>query len=504
MGVNGLGDVLTQDDLDSALDSELSTTRRLLPPSSHRGALLGNQADVALWAYGALAGQWHPSHERVVAVSKARHGVRPVAVWDLRSTLAYRALTARLSPRLPALERSGADWEVFKHAPLKKPGKYIVAADIAACYQMIDHGELGQELTVQTGDRQTTDHILGLLQAVSGRTYGIPQQSNPSDVLAEALLASLQRRVIRKGVDLLRYNDDFRINASTWSDVIRSIEILAEEARGMGFFLNDSKVVPYRRTTYKKRLEEAERLRTEIAEEAEIDLTHFLATYDGDVEISPPEAKDVEVLTAVRVLERWDRVAGKGQIAEGRRSEHVALLQLLPVALKALSATIEDAPGALDIAMRMLRYEQTMTPSVCEFLLTRADEGAVIKAFDSLLKSKAYLTGWQAWWLQQPLARLSGLLTGTGAHKRRDWIVSNFADARRSPVLRAASSVTMARHGLITVEELLVVYDRASLVERPMVVEAMALLKPPKPVRDAVTGDSKLHGWVYDWAILHA
>jgi hypothetical protein len=498
--VDGFSDVLSPEHLALAVDGELSAVRRLLPPFDHIEALRLRSGDVADWVYGSMAGRWQPSRERTVAVSKARHGIRPVAVWDLRSAVAYRAPSERLGAVLPVPVRSGAAWEEFKVAPLHKPGAYIVAADIAACYQMIDHGELGQELSVQTGDREAVDHTMALLRAVSGRTYGVPQQSGPSDVLAEVLLASLERRVIRKGIDILRYNDDFRINASGWSEVIRSIEVLSEEARHLGLLLNDAKVITYKRATYHRVLEDAKRLRAEIAQEAELDLTEIWLSYEGDVEVSEPEASDVEELSALRILERWNKVAGKGDVANSKRAEHVALVQLLPLALRVLSASANDTPGALDIAMRVLRFEQTITPNVCEFLLTRQDHAALIAAFDKLLREKAYLTGWQAWWLQRPLVRLEGLNKGTGVGRRRDWMLSNFTDARRGSLLRAVSSISLAHHGLVTAEDLLPVYDRASQIEQPIIVEAMGLLKPSTSLRKAVTEDNKLHAWIYEWS----
>ena len=79
-------------------------------------------------------------------MNKGRHGVRPVAVWDLPSRLAYRALASRLEVDLPPLHRGKAEWREFQRAPLMLGSRYIVASDITACYQHIDHGLLADEL----------------------------------------------------------------------------------------------------------------------------------------------------------------------------------------------------------------------------------------------------------------------------------------------------------------------------------------------------------------------
>lgn len=498
-----ISNLLSLEEVEAALTAELTTTRKLLPTPSHLQALQPHLSQASAWLYGLLSTNWQPSSERLVAVSKARHGVRPVAVWDLASTVLYRALSNKLSDQLPTPIRSSAAWKEFQEGPLKRPGRYVVAADIAACYQMIDHGELSRELTIQSGAGEVVAQIVSLLRATSGRAYGLPQQSVPSDLLAESFLAALERRILRKGLDLTRYNDDFLINCNSWSDVVRTIEILSEEARSIGLLLNDSKVLTYRRATYEDRLARAEALRIDIAADAEIDLIQVLETYDGTPEMVEPEQEEVDRLTAVRVLERWERTAGRGQVSDSKRAEYAALLRLLPVALHELSKAPDDAPGALDISRKLLRYEQTITPSVCEFYSSRGVDTPLLETLDKLLTRRTYLTGWQAWWLQQPLARLD-LTADPGAKRRVTWLRSAYSDASRSPVLRAHAAKTMARHGLITAEELLTLYDRSSAVERPVVVEAMALVKPAKNLQNAVTGDNKLHKWIFDWAIQHA
>lgn len=494
-----LSDLLELEAVRDALAVELNTSRRLLPDPTFHNGLLTHVDSVATWIHGSLSAEWHPSREQIVAASKARHGVRPIAVWDLNASVAYRALADRLRPHLSAPERSASAWTSFQREPLEQPGEYVVSADIAACYQMIDHAELAAELITQTGEGTVVGQIIDLLQSVSGRAYGIPQQSAPSDLMAETFLAALERRITRKGLDLTRYNDDFRVNCKSWSDVVRAIEVLSEEARALGLMLNDSKVLTYRRCTYKDRLDKADLLRKEIADEAELDLTQYLLDYDGNVQPIKPEQTDVTDLTAVRVLERWQRVAGRGQLEDGQRAEHIALLQLVPLALREMSKTSTDAPKALDISMDLLRYEQTVTPSVCGYLATREDDVALLKSFDELLDKKVYLTGWQAWWLQGSLAR-QDFASGDGSQRRSNWLKELFNDADRSPVLRANAARTLARHKLISEEKIMWVYDRSSAVERPTVVEAMALLKPSSRMRDAVTGDSKIHGLVFDWA----
>lgn len=491
--------LLSVGDVRAAVDAELDAPPRLLPPSSVHPALQARRDDVAEWAHSRLGGEFVPTPEDTVAVNKARHGVRPVAVWDLPSRLAYWAVTERLRPTLPPVDRSRTAWTAFQRAPLETPAKYVVSSDIAACYQFIDHALLSSELITQAGDAPTVGVITELLRETGGRTYGLPQQSPASDLLAETFLRRLERALVRKGLTVFRYNDDFRFACKSWSEVVRSIEVLAEEARAVGLTVNDLKTVTWSASKYADGLDRAKELREEIAAEAELDLTEYDADY-GDVVVEPPDQEDVDILASVRVLERWDKVAGRGRTAQDRRPEHRAVVELLPAALKTLEADPATDPAVLTVCMKILRYERTTTPAVASYLLTRGNEAAVLKAFDSLIKNDAYLNGWQTWWLQQPVAGLRGFAIGTGSVARRAWAEDALDAARHTPVLRAHAALTLARLGLLNAPALLALYDRTSAALRPVLAAAIALRKPGPDVADAVSGDSLLHKWTYEWA----
>lgn len=436
-------------------------------------------------------------------MSKAGHGVRPVAVWDLPSRLAYRALTDRLRPGLPTLDRGKAAYRAFLRAPLANGPKYVVASDIAACYEQIDHALLAAELVAQTGNHAVVDAVAWLLRSAGARTYGLPQQSPASDLLADALLRRLERALVRRGLNVSRYSDDFRFACSSWSEVARSVEVLASEARMLGLTVNELKTVTWGAAKYKSHLDKADQLRQEIADEAEIDLTQYDHEYDGTVIAEPPTQDQIDAHASVLVLKRWARVAGRGRVAQARKVEHRAVLDLLPAALAQLSAQRETDPQILDLCNRMLRFERTTTPAVASYLTTR-DDAEVLASFDRLLKSRPYLNGWQTWWLQQPMTRHAGFATGPGAKARVEWARSALVAADHTPVLRAHAALVLARHGKVDQVELLDIYDRSSATVRPVVAVAVALLKPSAAIRDAVTGDSVLNRWSYEWSARHA
>ena len=492
--------LLSVDEVRAAVNAELDAPPRLLPPSSVHPALQPRRDEVAEWARGRIQGEFVPTPEDTVAVSKAGHGVRPVAVWDLPSRLAYWALAERLRPALPTADRSRAAWTAFQRAPSEGGAKYVVSSDIAACYQFVDHALLAAELLTQSGDAATISAVTALLRETSGRTYGLPQQSSASDLLAETFLRQLERALVRKGLTVFRYNDDFRFACGSWAEVVRSLEVLAEQARAFGLTVNDLKTVTWTTAKYTASLDRADALRDEIAAEAELDLTRFETDYDGAVVAEPPDEGEVDVLASVRVLERWDKVAGRSRRPQSGRPEHRAVVELLPAALKTLEADAATDPAVLASCMKILRYEQTATPAVASYLITRNDETAVLGAFDKLLAAKAYLNGWQTWWLQQPLARHSGFATGPGSKARRTWAREALTAAQHSPVLRAHAALTLARLGLVDTATLLALYDRTNATLRPVLAAAIALCKPAADIAGAVRGDSPLHAWTYDWA----
>lgn len=505
-----LPDLLSVDDLRVAVAVELDAPPRQLPPSRVHPALQERRDEVAQWAHGRIQGEFVPTPEIVVAVNKPGHGVRPVAVWDFPSRLAYWALAQRLRPALPPVDRSRAAWTEFQRAPAEAAPKYIVSSDIAACYQFVDHTLLSDELLVQTGDTATVSTIIALLQNVSTRRYGLPQQSWASDLLAEAFLCRLERALIRKGLRVFRYNDDFRFACVSWHDAVRSMEILAEEARSLGLTVNDLKTVTWTTSKYVANLDRAESLRAEIAAEGKLNLKRLETEYDtaplvefsltGDTESSATD----DVLASLRVLERWDRIAGRARWSQANRPEHRAVVELLPAALKTLESDPETDPTALAICMKILRYERTVTPAVASYLLTRNDETAVLTAFNELLAAKAYLNGWQTWWLQEPLSRLPGFADGPGSSVRRRWAQNTLKASENSPVLGAHAALTLAQIGLMNAGQILTIYDRSNTTLRPVLAAALAFCRPDRSVAEAVRGDSVLHAWIYDWAANHA
>lgn len=483
-------------DLTSATARTLQDQAPLLPRHPGTDAIEERTDELAQWIAGQITGEFTPSKEEIVAVSKGSHGIRPVAVWGLTERIFYSALVERLvSSGLEPVARTGTGWREFKEKPASEDCRYVVTADLAACYSLIDHGLLAYELRLQTGDYEAVDVVTDLLRETSDRSYGLPQQSTDSDILADAFEGVLERALHRRGLRAIRYNDDFRLMADSWSEVVRSIEILDEEARKLGLILNDSKTRTWRKDRYVASLKSARELKEKIAEESEVNLTQVM---EGpyDTWILSPDPDDIEVLTSVRLLERWQEVAGSGEVLEDQRAEHIAILELLPGAFEVLEPEPEMIQSTLQIALQMLKYEQRLTPHICRFLVSHTDVDPVLTAVDDFLGPDPYLTGWQTWWLQTAVGSFDEFREGTRGDRLIDWVQNSVQRFGHNDLLAAHFLHTLARHGATTQDELLARYDRSSSVARHPLVIGMGHIGINEPLTTAIAKDSLPHRWL--------
>ena len=186
--------LMTVADFVPALEDEAAAKRSLMPEDLGLASLFSHDG-AADWAHRRTTGDFTPIPGQVVPVRKPGHGVRPVAELSVRDRVLYRALTRRWQDRLEGADRSSEAYETFRRAPVAPgvSGKYVVSSDVTACYLYIDHGLLAREILARTGDSDGIDALTSLLAGITGRSYGLPQQSEPSDLLAEAYLSIVER-----------------------------------------------------------------------------------------------------------------------------------------------------------------------------------------------------------------------------------------------------------------------------------------------------------------------
>lgn len=489
-------DLLRSDQLLAAVDAEGLSVRGLMPPSPLQPVLLARADEVAAWAERRLSGDFEPEPQQIITVRKIRHGVRPVAELFLRDQILYRSIVAAWSGQLSEPVRTSESFRDFEEGPLEDWfASYIVSTDIAAFYQYIDYEILSKELLARTGDADRVDLLVDLLTAITSQRFSLPQQSQPSDVLAEAYIDVLERRLIRQGFDLRRYNDDFRISVSSWREALAAVDSLDREARALGLTLNDSKTVIRKVDTYKDSIERRATLLASIAEEAELDLADArFAPYDP-FSLEPVDPDEVQYEAAIRILRRW-------RDDDPEASVEQAVTQLLPVALGLLTGSpIEDE--VLAVCGEILVREQSVTPSVARLLerLPRENEMAALTAIDDLLADNPYLTPWQVSWLAPALSRFSNFASGVEGSTRSAWLKNMWDDLRAPEPVRISVAQPLARHRVLTSRDLLSAFDATSETNRAALAGALGAsgLRIGSPKASAIVKDDDLVRWMFEW-----
>lgn len=469
--------LLATKDFKDALADEAFATRGLVPEEVGMwGLFLHDGAEE--WAHRRCVGEFAPIPGQVVTVRKSGHGVRPVAELSIRDRVLYRALVRRWKDVLPEPDRSSEAYEAFLEAPLGTDTEptYVVSSDVTACYEYVDHGLLAREILARTGDSDGVEALTSLLAGLMGRSYGLPQQSGSSDVLAEAYLSVVERRLLRQGLSIWRYNDDFRIAVDSWSHALNAVDALERECRAIGLALNDLKTVIRKGATYKTALgRRAEELK-EISEEVEFDLTDVLQGLYDEI-ILEPEKSEVLVAAAHRVIAEWLILQEKmldpdpeSTLTPEEEDKRLALKELLRWALSVLKTEDTDS-HVLDVCGQILRTEQTLTPHVARYLTDAQDPAVTIAWFETFLGGNPYLTPWQAWWVAPALRSVNGSYAEGSA--QRAWLDSVWKDSACPEPVKAGVAFTVAQKGLEDAKGLMEVYESMTDTGRPFVARAV-------------------------------
>lgn len=246
--------IINKLDLKNAVEAEASAWRNLLPREPWTAKAKSKSGYFASWVSTRLRAGDRNAPGWVVDVRKAHQAFRPVPIIGVAERVAYRALTEWVLKDEDLPSRSSEAYRDFVIGPIQHAlaGKdvgsladatveYVVHADIAACYQYVDHGVLLRELESRTGKIAESRLLVELLGEIQGATYGLPQLLDASDMLSEVYLQILERAVTRRVGPLWRFNDDFRLAVNGYGNAQQALEDLAAAARPLGLVLNEQK-----------------------------------------------------------------------------------------------------------------------------------------------------------------------------------------------------------------------------------------------------------------------
>lgn len=417
-------------DLAEVVERELKTQHRLLPHRQDYATLLGHVDDVVHLIKNGAKSETAPALGDVVYAQKGWRGSRPLTVMGLPDAVAFRYLCERIAPRLPAHVRKRMPSASFKRALLEEEGiTHIAVTDVTAYYEFVDHGLLADELVAQTGEAPVIDQLLRLTAGVMGRGVGLPQIHSSSDILGDAYIDRVRRRLRRRGYKTVTFSDDFRIGAANLSDARRVLEACATEMRHLGLVMNERKTFTYTVEKYEHDLDAFSEAERDLFAGADVLARFWVDKYDGDEQLQPiPTSLAAEPLTggedegdvtstmadnplptienseplmeaAERALLKW--VAENRGDEDQTRTQAAITQSLLGRALPILGDG--DSHAAFEHAPTILRRDPSLTPQLASYLIRYSQRNVeqrteVRDLLDQIVDS-SILSDWQAIWI---------------------------------------------------------------------------------------------------------
>lgn len=481
----------------SATTAEASKSRQRVPSRFLEAAVQGNEETVAEYLSGVFTRGIEIAGAAEISAAKSPRGLRPLSLMTFPERVLYQALAASLESLMPAMSsRTFDNWSSFHAAPLlEEEVTHIVSADVSSFYQYVDHDLLARELVSQTGDADLAQLVVETLHGVMQRRVGLPQLSAASDFFSEVVIDIAERRMLRKGFRIWRYNDDFRITLSSRTSVSPAIEALDRELRSLGLTLNEEKTFPQTVERYREWFQASDDAWAAVATAVEFDFQNFdpysdISGEDQDQEgeFSEDQAREA----ALRALEFW-----KEQLEVDDLPIRV-YRRLLGRALGTM--IIVATPEAIPSLDLVLTYEPHVTPVIAAYL-TKCVQGGhgveVVEVLEKWLSDETrYLSAWQLLWLIGPLSTVPiQAVSGDVLTRVRVLMNDTFPD-----VLRARAGLVVGNHDLASTNELVALYESLHPATQPDVVAAIAIAAGPSDSRTkAVVGESPMNRWIVDW-----
>ena len=328
---------LHPDSLDWALDHALNfgdTT--MFPLPFEYDAIRYDWANVRSFLEQQDVLRWVVRPHRTMLSPKAKFGFRVITQLDPLDFLVYAALIRELGPDIEAARISpgivfsfrfapGSGGQLFAPAPdysdfrekaaevieADRSISHVAVTDIADFYPRIYHHRLEASLDNATTSR---DHVVSVRRLLSGwngtETWGIPVGNAPSRMLAEVAITDVDEALLANGVKFIRYNDDYRIFADTYSQAYKQVAFLADVLyRNHGLTLQPQKTVILTKDEFYRRFHPGgpEELELHSLSEKfellclELGLTTGYETIDYD-ELTDDQKKLVDSLNLVEIF----------------------------------------------------------------------------------------------------------------------------------------------------------------------------------------------------------
>lgn len=519
-------ELLDEIDFPAVVAAELASRNRFLPPNFADAALQERFDEVASWLATVMKRDITPIPQDTVMARKSRAGSRPLPYRSLQDRLVYRALVSTIESRLPLSTRGEDAYEEFVRFPLREDDcSHVMKTDVAAYYQYIDHERLVDEIVSQTGDDLAITAGISSLQQSSGRRFGLPQMSDPSDVLADVYIEPVRRALLRGQHRAQRYADDFRVACADYDEALTALEIAEREAHELGLVLNEDKTSTPKIETYRDALDAVTRAEGEVFgrlpdNETEYEgdpLTSFFLPDRDDYgearatagnltlgatgagaetdEIDPPGEADPEFEPTTRqveaarlVVDLWSheeeetRLPGYEPLGWSKSTRSTVLRK----AVQVLRLAKDD--HALHVVTAVLVKEPHLMPQLSRYMEDLATEipGDVRAALDNICE-RNIVSVWQAVWMAYCIGTVPASKRPVERIHTR-WLWAQLTNEH--PAIAAQAALSLARRGHTTAGRLAPVYERLPEVHRPTVLMALAV------ARDTADVPALARGWI--------
>lgn len=455
--------VLKKLDLVTAIHEEAVVVRNLIPEEPGWSALAEESRKVADYVANLARRGPDFSPERESIARKAGNGVRPIAYWGFEPRILYRALAKAAVASMPGLDRSIDAYLSFTKAPLlharglqnavdrpddillllffvDNPIEYVVKSDLTSFYQFIDHAVLADELIAQGADYGVVEVLVELLGEVQGRSRGLPQLLDASDLLSEVYVDKVERRLLTQGYAVWRYNDDFRIACRDFPEALAAIEALDSAARDVGLAISEFKTRTYSFLRYA--LEVSGQKESDVGAGINPDEVEDVAgDYSDDFEADEEAA--IETILSAK----------SSDLLEGDIDLRSVKPDKIRIIRRAIAALVRSAnPAALERVEPLLAYIPFLTPTLVRYLQVVAEagqQGEVAQVVDRVLEEVS-LNEWQRQWFLD-LIRRTNLLDAADEDvpdSRINWVSAHWKEGSSEP-LRGEAFRTLASSGRI-------------------------------------------------------
>lgn len=378
----------------------------------------------------------------VLTMPKSKLGHRPVLVSSLPARIAYQAMVAKISGELEPSSRGSEEYKLHQSFAEKSSTEYVVEIDIAGCYEFIDHERLRQEIVARSLNTEIANGIHQYLSECLPNRRGLPQLTPASDTLADLYLSVIQRRLMRKGLAVSRYADDFRVQAADWESSIETIELAAEFARDLGLIISDDKTKPIRTSEFKQRVTSRQEFEERYFDEAKDRLTVTYLTagdYGEDllVKIAPSNTRAL-ISSMKRIISEWVDASRDSREPGHEHAPEVFLRRMIPLAIRLLRN--DKLRISNTVFLDLLLKEPIRLERVCEYIIARASlktENADSWNLVNRVVSTGRLSPWGKLWILHTAAQLEESPC-RDFHSTMEWIRRQTSDRHETVRVQAA------------------------------------------------------------------